>query len=771
MRFLTNIDLQKNELLNARIQQLAADPSSPVKGQIYFNTTSNRMFSYDGAKWIDLTVARAGTLDAVTLTGIPTVKTAVTKALGGNGAGDDAFRVVSSTNESLFAVKTNGDTIIGGVLTVSGTGTSTFAGDVSIGGKLTVDKNATVTGTMSGSDLTLTGNLVVKGNTELGDDAAVDKTTIKGFTKIVSKTTKAAGSASIAAFQVESSTAEPLFQVMENGDAKIAGVLTVTGGVAGGVAMTGDTTADNLTVNGNLDVKGNTILGDSAASDTTLINGYTTIKGKVAKGTGSASVPVFKIMDAAATPEPLFQVMENGDTVIAGVLTVRGTGESTFAGNVSIGGHLTVNEGATVKGSFTGDTFNVQGNLSVQGNTVLGDNAASDTTSINGKTTIKSGVTKAVGSSTVNAFEVVDSGNTPLFEVRQNGDAIIGANLKVEQGAIVAANMSGNDMTVKGNLNVQGNTTLGDAASDTITVNGSMAFNTDIDMNGKRVTELADPVNPTDAATKGYVDATALGLDVKESVRAATTANIALTGTQTVDGVVLAVGNRVLVKNQTDGTQNGIYVVATGAWTRATDFVQGKVSAGAFVFVEEGTANSDSGFVVSTNGTITVGTTAITFTQFSGAGSIDAGNGLTKTGNTINVIGTTGKISVSADAITIDSNYVGQSSITTLGTITTGTWNASTIPISKGGTGATAAVDARGNLGATGKYAADIGDGVATVFTITHGLGSQDVVATVREKATNQQVFVDIEYTSATQLKVTFASAPAAGSFRVVVVG
>ena len=124
--------------------------------------------------------------------------------------------------------------------------------------------------------------------------------------------------------------------------------------------------------------------------------------------------------------------------------------------------------------------------------------------------------------------------------------------------------------------------------------------------------------------------------------------------------------------------------------TRTPDAdVFSELTGGAFTFVEEGTANADNGYVLTTNGTPTLGTTAITFEQFSGAGQISAGAGLTKTGNTIDVVGTTDKITVSANALTIASTYVGQSSITTLGTITTGTWNGTAIVITSGGTGLT----------------------------------------------------------------------------------
>lgn len=217
--------------------------------------------------------------------------------------------------------------------------------------------------------------------------------------------------------------------------------------------------------------------------------------------------------------------------------------------------------------------------------------------------------------------------------------------------------------------------------------------------------KVATPTDDAHAATKGYVDAARSGLDVKQSVRAATTVAVLLASGlengDTIDGVTLATGDRVLVKNQSTASENGIYVVqSTGAAVRATDFDgTGEVSGGAFTFVEEGTANADSGWVVTSNGAVTVGTDAIAFAQFSGAGTILAGDGLTKDGNTLNAVGTADRITVSSDAIDIASTYVGQNTITTLGTITTGVWNGTDVAIADGGTGASTAGDARTNLG------------------------------------------------------------------------
>jgi hypothetical protein len=227
--------------------------------------------------------------------------------------------------------------------------------------------------------------------------------------------------------------------------------------------------------------------------------------------------------------------------------------------------------------------------------------------------------------------------------------------------------------------------------------------------------QVSAPSNDLDAANKAYVDAARSGLDVKQSVRAATTAAVNLASQleagDTLDtSVTLAAGDRVLVKDQSTASENGIYVVQeSGAAVRATDAdTSAEVTTGMFTFVSEGTVNADSGWVLTTNDTITLGTTGLTFVQFSGAGQITAGDGLTKTGNTINAVGTAGRISVSSDAIDIDSTYVGQSTITTLGTIATGTWNGTAIAGQYGGTGVDntgKTITLGGNLTTSGAHA------------------------------------------------------------------
>jgi hypothetical protein len=149
-----------------------------------------------------------------------------------------------------------------------------------------------------------------------------------------------------------------------------------------------------------------------------------------------------------------------------------------------------------------------------------------------------------------------------------------------------------------------------------------------------------DPVSALQLATKQYVDAVAQGLDPKASCVAATTANITLSGTQTVDGVVLIAGDRCLVKDQTLSQNNGIYLVAASAWTRATDMDNWLEVPGAFTFIEQGTAYADTGWVCTSNAGGTLGTTPITWVQFAGVGSYTAGTGLTLTGTQFSITNT-----------------------------------------------------------------------------------------------------------------------------------
>lgn len=307
-----------------------------------------------------------------------------------------------------------------------------------------------------------------------------------------------------------------------------------------------------------------------------------------------------------------------------------------------------------------------------------------------------------------------------------------------------------------------------------------------VSFNSNRITGLSDPQDPQDAATKNYVDAARSGLDVKQSVRVLLQNNLApLGGLPLVDDIQLVENDRVLVVGQSTASQNGVYVAkAVGGWVRAEDANSDEeVGPGMFVFVEEGTSWGDSGWVLKTNRPIVLGTTSLEFTQFSSAGQSIAGNGLTKDGNTIDVVGTTDRISVTTGSVDIASTYVGQTSITTLGTISTGVWAGTDVAVEHGGTGASTASDARTNLGFTaGTFttitpvvsrisAQTIGDGILTAYPITHNFNTRDVNVQIYDIATFDTVFADVVRTNANTITVSFTNAPATGAFRVVITG
>ena len=341
---------------------------------------------------------------------------------------------------------------------------------------------------------------------------------------------------------------------------------------------------------------------------------------------------------------------------LSGTQTV--TGNKTFSGTVALGSSATASTPSGGDDSTSvATTAYVQGEGFITGNesiTISGDASGSGTTSIS-LTLANSGVT---------------AGTTSGVTVDAKGRiTAITALVASDIPSLTASKVSDFDSTVQANR-------LDEMANPTASV----------DLNSQKITNLATPTAASDAATKGYVDAAQQGLDVKDSVKAATTANITLSGTQTVDGVALSVGDRVLVKNQTTGSENGIYVVASSGWSRAADAdADSEVTAGLFTFVEEGTVNGDAGFSLTTNGSITVGTTALSFSQFSGAGNITGGDGIQKSGSELSIDAkANGGLVIESSELAVD---LGASSIT------------GTLAISDGGTGGTSASAARTNLG------------------------------------------------------------------------
>ncbi len=226
-------------------------------------------------------------------------------------------------------------------------------------------------------------------------------------------------------------------------------------------------------------------------------------------------------------------------------------------------------------------------------------------------------------------------------------------------------------------------------AADLLKLNEFTAPDGSVSLNSQKITNLATPTADGDAASKSYVDGVSQGLDVKASCIAATTGNItistALNNGDTLDGVSLSTNDRVLVKDQSSASENGIYIVGSSP-ARADDLAAGADAAGMFTFVEKGTVNADNGFVcTSDKGSAVVGTNNLAFSQFSGAGQITAGDGLDKSANTLSVdLKSNGGLVIESTEIAVD---LAASSIT------------GTLAIGDGGTGATSASAARTALG------------------------------------------------------------------------
>ena len=240
-----------------------------------------------------------------------------------------------------------------------------------------------------------------------------------------------------------------------------------------------------------------------------------------------------------------------------------------------------------------------------------------------------------------------------------------------------------------------------------------MKFANTADLSGNRVINIGNAVAAQDAVSKAQLDAAVQGLKWMEPVRCATTANIVLSGVQAIDGVAVVAADRVLVKTQTAALENGVYLAAAGAWTRSSDTDLSAEMLGASVFVSEGTTQGNQQWQLTTDGPIVVGTTALTFQQFGGGTAYTAGSGVLFAGS----------------VISIDPSVVAR------------------------------------------KGSVTIGDGVATVFTVTHNLNTQDVLVSVRLLSTNEVVIADVVANGLNTVQITFAVAPAAAAYRVTVLG
>lgn len=374
---------------------------------------------------------------------------------------------------------------------------------------------------------------------------------------------------------------------------------------------------------GNPVVPGTTI--DAAWANDTMEDMANEITNSLSRTGAGGMLAPFRIADGTVTGPGLSYLNETNTglyrsgagSVWMSVLGVNAVQFSTVGLTIPFGKALTAQGNASVSGTFAvagattlASTLAVTGALSATGG-VLGNVTAASGTSTFNNVTINGDLDMNAGSSgTI----------TNLPNPTNPGDASNKAYVDAQVALRLA--LTGGTMT------------------------GAIA------MSNNKVTGVATPTADQDAANKAYVDSVAQGIDAKASCAAATTGNVTLSGTQTIDGYALVAGQRVLVKDQSTASQNGIYVVAAGSWSRSADADTWDELVAAFTFIEHGTTNANNGYICTIPVIGTLGTTPVTWAQFSGAGQINAGTGMSKTGNTLNVnTASSARIVVGADEI------------------------------------------------------------------------------------------------------------------------
>lgn len=698
-----------------------AQRSPNVQGTIRYNSETSSFEGYTGSTWGSLGGVKS--VDGLTYI----------NAESAPGASDDTLTFVTDGTNAL-TVDTNSIDIASKITTVNidttTASSSTTTGALVVDGGVGIAGNLNVGGTVSMGAASFTSiNNTPIGNTTAStgaftqldtDNIRIDNNTISstdtnGNISIVPNGT---GDIHLDADTIRVGDANSNVIISSNGTGNLT--LETNGGTnSGTIVIAQGTNGDiSLTPHGT----GKTVLNNpyiNGTTDTLAEYIYDTVGGAITSGTGitvtnndGTNTSTVNISNTTVTAGSY------GSSSAIPTFTVNAQGQLTAAGTVNVATtlNITADTGTNDGVALLTETLSISGGEGID--TVVSNN----TITIAGEDA--STTNKGIASFNAANF-TVSSGDVSTKNITLGSSTLTNGSTTTTLGGLLQLDVD--------NIRVDGNTISATNQDGGITLDPNGTGH--ISASNALIKDVATPVDPNDAVNKAYVDAIAEGLHVHAATQAATTANLVGTydngaGTytltsalNTLDGYSLVNGDRVLIKNQTNSFENGIYVrTSSTVFTRAADFnTVNEIAGGDFMFVQNGTINGNTGWVQTTP-MVTLGVTPITFTQFSGVGTYIAGSGLAFTGNTIDIVlqtngglevvsdelglksstagngltfssgvlsvgGTADRITVNNDSIDIAATYVGQSTITTLGTIATGTWNGSTIAAIYGGTG------------------------------------------------------------------------------------
>ena len=544
-----------------------------------------------------------------------------------------------------------------------------------IGGKYFADKLDHVHGTLTASSA-----LIVDTNKAIDEILIGNSTTVGGTLKFNEGTNNGS---SYAAIKAPNTLASNVIFTLPNAHGTANQVIQTngSGGVLSFVTVatgTSTTTFTNKTFDAN--ATGNSITNLEVAdfASGVIDTDISTVSGS--DDTIPSAKAVKTYIDAQVLAVDVDIAGDTGTTAITDAETFTLAG-GTGITSVATDNTVTFNINNTVA-TLTGTQILTGKTIDLTDNTVNGTFAEFNT-AVSDATLVSTTGTETLSGKTLTAPKFVDGG----FIADANGNELI--LLQTETSAV-------NELEVT-NAATSNAVKIATSGGDTnIDLKLSPKGTGVVDVDSSRITNVTDPSGSQDAATKAYVDSVANGLDVKESVRVATTVALATStynngngtitananGALAIDGVTLTSGDRVLIKNQASAVQNGIYTVTTtGSGSAAFVLTRGpdadtaaELTGGTFFFVEDGTTNAENGYVATHNGTPTLGTTNIVFAQFSGAGQITAGAALSKSGNTLTVEVDDSTIEVSGNDLQIKASGVGTNQIADLG-VTTGKIN------------------------------------------------------------------------------------------------